>query len=307
MTDARGPASAGRLRVGVTLPSEERDGGMPSWPEIRAFAQEAERLGLDSLWMYDHFFYQPDDGPIEGVHEAWTMMSAVAAVTERVEIGAMVMCVSYRDPGMLAKMAVTLDEVSAGRLVLGIGAGWHDPEYDAFGFPRDHRVERFEEATEIIRGLLDGERVSFDGRFHHTDGAVLAPSPARRIPILIACERPRMLRITARKADAWNTAWYGDPDDARLRSQLVAFEDALRGSGREPSEIERTVGVTVRDAGVETYDDDYPGITGSVEDVAQAFRGYRELGVDHLVVSLEPLDTEMLGLVAEARSLVAGD
>ena len=128
---------------------------------MRAFAQHAEAIGLDSVWVFDHFFYRPADGPTEGMHEAWTMVSAVAASTSRVEIGQLVMCASFRNPGLLAKMAATADAVSGGRLILGIGAGWHDPEYAAFGYPVDHRVDRFEEALRIIRqaiGPAAGER-----------------------------------------------------------------------------------------------------------------------------------------------------
>ena len=119
---------------------------------------------------------------------------------------------SFRNPGILAKMAVTADAVSDGRLVLGLGAGWHDPEYLAFGFPTDHRVSRFEEALQIIGPLLRGERVSVTGRYHQVRDAVLLPAPERPIPTLVAGHGPRMLQLTARHADAWNTAWYGLPD-----------------------------------------------------------------------------------------------
>jgi FMNH2-dependent dimethyl sulfone monooxygenase len=113
--------------------------------------------------MFDHFFNEPANGPIEGMHEAWTIVSALAAVTERVEIGTLVLCSSFRSPALVAKMAATADEVSGGRLILGLGAGWHDPEYHAFGFPSDHRVDRFEEALRIVVPLLRGETVTFSG------------------------------------------------------------------------------------------------------------------------------------------------
>src|SRR5213076_2392757 len=129
-------------------------------------------------------------GPIEGVHEAWTVVSAISAVTQRVEIGTLVLCSSFRNPSLVAKMTATADAVSGGRLILGLGAGWHDPEYDAFGYPTDHRVDRFEEALRIIGPLLRGERVTLAGRYHQVGEAVLLPPPDRQIPILVAANRP---------------------------------------------------------------------------------------------------------------------
>ena len=236
------------MKVGVVLLAAEVDweGSMPLWDDVRTFAVAAEDAGLDSVWMFDHFFNRTDDGTVEGMYEAWTILSALAAVTDRVQLGTLVMCTTFRDPGLLAKMAATLDEISSGRLILGIGAGWHDPEYEAFGFPTDERFARFEEAFTILRALLDGERVTMSGRFHQLDDAILAPPPRRRIPILVAGDGPKMLRLTARSADAWNTAWFGAPDRA-LGDALEAFDRALEDEGRDPASIERTIGLTIRD------------------------------------------------------------
>jgi alkanesulfonate monooxygenase SsuD/methylene tetrahydromethanopterin reductase-like flavin-dependent oxidoreductase (luciferase family) len=140
-------------------------GHVPTWHEIRTFAEHAEAIGLDSLWASDHFFGSFPGAPLEGVHEAWTITSALAAATSRVEIGQLVSCASYRPPGLLAKMAVTADEISGGRLVLGLGAGWHDTEYEAFGFPRNHRVSRLEEYLQVVAPLLRGETVALEGRY----------------------------------------------------------------------------------------------------------------------------------------------
>ncbi len=287
----------------MVIPASEADapGATPGWPEIRSFAIAAEQRGLDSLWMYDHFYYDPEDGrPIEGTQEAWTVMSAVAAVTERVRIGALVLCSSFRDPGLLAKMAVTLDEVSGGRLILGLGAGWHDPEYDAFGIPKDHRVARFEEDLRIIVPLLGGQRVSFEGTYRRARGALLVPAPSRRIPILIAAEGPRMLGLTARFADEWNTAWYGGPDE-RLRASFGALDQALASAGREPASVSRTVGVTLREPGAP--EDGEPALSGSPEELARSFDEYEALGADHVILALEPATEESLDRVAEALRL----
>lgn len=292
------------MKVGVVLPAAQGDGadGMPDWPQVRAFALGAEQRGLDSVWMYDHFYYRNDSGELEGQHEAWTIVSAVAAVTERIEIGTIVLCASFRTPGLTAKMAATADEVGAGRLTLGLGAGWHDPEYDAFGYATDHRVDRFEESLRVIAPLLRGERVTFEGRYERAIGAELAPAPTRRIPILVAGERPRMLRLTARFADAYNTAWYGAPDEG-LERQLAALGTALEAEDRDPATMTTTVGVVARDSGREPTSDDDRELVGSVDEIAKAFDAYEAIGVDHLIINLRPMDEPALDWLTNAVDL----
>ncbi len=291
------------MKIGVILPAAEGDGdgATPGWPMIRSFALAAEARGLDSAWMFDHFFNQPNAGPLEGMHEAWTVVSAVGAVTERLEIGTLVLCTGFRNPGLVAKMAATADAVSGGRLILGLGAGWHDPEYAAFGYPTDHRVDRFEESLRVIGPLLRGERVSFAGRYHVTHDAVLSPAPVRHIPLLVAAFGPRMLRVTARHADAWNTAWYGAPHE-RLRRRFAALDDALAAESREPVTLARTVGMIVvdPDRGHATTDDEDASFTGSVDELARAFDDYATLGVDHLIVILQPMSEASLDRLSAA-------
>jgi FMNH2-dependent dimethyl sulfone monooxygenase len=289
------------MKVGVVLLAAEVDWGgtMPTWDDVRTFALAAEDAGLDSIWMFDHFFNRPDDDTVEAMYEAWTLLSALAAVTERVQVGTLVMCTTFRHPGMLAKMAATLDEVSSGRLILGIGAGWHDPEYEAFGFPTDERFARFEEAFGILRALLEGNRVTTSGRFHQLDDAVLAPPPRRRVPILVAGDGPKMLRLTARSADAWNTAWFGAPDRA-LGDALESFDRALAAEGRDPSSIERTIGVTIRDPDLPIDEADEPAFRGSVDEMAAMFDEYARLGVDQLILEIAPKTSASLARVAEA-------
>lgn len=172
------------VKIGVILPVAQADGPgeTPSWPTIRSFAQAAEARDLDSVWMFDYFFDRSDAEVVQGKNEAWTIVSAAAAVTQRIQIGTLVLCTSFRSPGLVAKMAVTADDVSDGRLILGLGAGWHDAEFEAFGYPKDHRLDRFEEALRIIAPLLRGESVSITGRYHEARDAVLAPAadPHRR-------------------------------------------------------------------------------------------------------------------------------
>jgi probable F420-dependent oxidoreductase len=292
------------VKIGVVLPASQGDGGgkTPAWPAVRSFAQGAEQRGLDSVWMYDHFYHRTDSGELEGQHEAWTIVSAVAAVTERVEVGTIVLCTSFRNPGLTAKMAATADEVSGGRLILGLGAGWHDPEYDAFGYERDRRADRFEEAMRIIAPLVRGERVTFEGRYERAEDAELAPPPNRRIPILIACRRPRMLRLTARYADAYNTAWYGAPDE-HLERQLAALAEALEAEGRDPATMTRTVGVIARDPSREPNSDDEREVVGSVDELAKAIDAHEAIGIDHLIVILQPMDEASLDWLTKAQAL----
>ena len=171
------------------------------WPEYAAMARAAEHAGFDSIWLGDHLLYRDDGRPERGPWEAWTLLAALAAVTERVTLGTLVACAAFHPPAVLAKMAATVDEVSGGRLVLGIGAGWNRAEFDAFGLPFDHRASRFEEAFEIVRRLLGGERVTLHGSYWHVEDAVLLPVPSRRPPLMIGStgERDPVDRAAARR------------------------------------------------------------------------------------------------------------
>jgi probable F420-dependent oxidoreductase len=223
------------VRVGIQLPEVERE---VRWPEYLSLARAAEEVGFDSIWLGDHLLYEdPERGP----WEAWTLLSALAAVTERVQLGPLVACAGFHPPGLLAKMAATIDEISGGRFVLGLGAGWNAREFAAYGVPYDRRVSRFEESFAIVRGLLDGERVTLRGRFHDADDAVLLPRPSRRVPLMIGSNGPRMLSIALPHADWWNT-WYLDygntPEGfAELNAKI---SEAAEKAGRDPAEIKRS-------------------------------------------------------------------
>lgn len=242
MTTGREPRRP--LLVGVQLPEVERVVG---WPEIRDMAHVAEDAGFGSLWVGDHLLYRdPGEAP-RGPWEAWSTLAALAAVTERVQLGPLVASVSFHNPAMLAKKAATVDEISGGRLILGIGAGWNEPEYRAFGYPFDHRVDRFEEAFVIVRALLRDGRVDFQGRYHSARDAELLPPPPRwSIPIMAGTVGPRMLRIAAAHADAWNAwfTWYGNTVEG-LRPILERVDRACEAVGRDPATLERTVAVLV--------------------------------------------------------------
>jgi probable F420-dependent oxidoreductase len=226
------------VRVGIQLPEVERE---VRWPEYLAMARAAEEVGFDSIWVGDHLLYERAGGDPVGPWEAWTLLSALAAVTERVELGPLVACAGFHPPGLLAKMAATIDEVSGGRFILGLGAGWNAREFAAFGLPFDRRVSRFEESFQILRGLLAGERVSLAGEYHSADDNVLLPRPARRVPLMIGSNGPRMLSIALPHADWWNT-WYRDygntPEGfAALNTKI---SEAAERAGRDPAEIKRS-------------------------------------------------------------------
>jgi alkanesulfonate monooxygenase SsuD/methylene tetrahydromethanopterin reductase-like flavin-dependent oxidoreductase (luciferase family) len=294
-----------RMRVGIVLPiaEEDADGQIASYTTLRAIAIAAEGAGFDSVWVFDHLLFR-GDGETSGIHECWTILAAIAEATSRVELGTLVMCTGFRNPGLLAKMAATLDHVSGGRLILGIGAGWHDPEYEAFGYPTDHKVGRFEESLAVITSLIREGRADLDGRFVTARDAVLIPPARPDLPILVAAKRPRMLELTARHADAWNLAWFGLPDErlARVRGELAA---ACARVGRDPASLTDTVGVTIRypvtdpqpDA---TRDTPSPALTGSRDEIAAGLRAHAEAGADHLIASLDPCTEQTVAEFAEA-------
>jgi alkanesulfonate monooxygenase SsuD/methylene tetrahydromethanopterin reductase-like flavin-dependent oxidoreductase (luciferase family) len=293
------------MRIGVVVPMSSSDGPgqMPTWPQVRAFAEHAEAVGLDSVWVCDHLLSGPPDDSAEGIHEGWTIPAALAASTRRVELGQLVMCTSFRHPGLLAKMATTADTVSGGRLILGLGAGWYDPEYPAFGYPTDHRAGRFEEAIAIIGPLLRGETVTMAGSYYQVRDAVLRPPPGRSIPMLVAAQGWRMLRLTARYADAWNTAWFGLPDEL-LHRRLADLDAALAAEGRVPATLRRTVGMEVRDPAATASGEGLgESFGGSVDELAWAIDAHEQLGVDDLIVQLEPKTTRSLDRLAEALKL----
>jgi probable F420-dependent oxidoreductase len=302
------------MKIGMLLPMNDADGpGASSWSQIRALAQLAEAGGIDSLWVYDHLIFRLPDEPEDGIHEAWTVLAAVAATTSRVELGTIVLGTGFRPPALLAKMAATADEIANGRLVLGLGTGWHEPEYRAFGYPFDHRAGRFEEALGIIVPLVRGERVTFHGQWYDVEDAVLIPPPPRptrlpgRMPILVAAKGERVLRLAARHADAWNAAWFGHPTD-RFHERRADLVRACAAEGRDPATMEITVGLTVdaeaADGGRSRAANALPP---DVDEIARAFDAWRELGVGHLQVDLRPADERTVEQLLVARSKHRGE
>jgi probable F420-dependent oxidoreductase len=290
------------MKIGLMLPlaADETRG----FDELREMALAAEDGGLDSVWGADHLIFR-DDGTTTGIHESWTVLTAVAAITKRVEIGPLVLALPFRNPALTAKMTAELDEVSGGRLVLGLGCGWHRPEFDAFGYPFDHRVGRFSEGLEILVPLLHGERVSFEGRYHRAADVELLPPPIRPngAPILIAGKQPRMLGLVAKHADQWNGAWYGFPQAAdELRTRLANVRQALTDADRDPATLTLTAGIFVAfpDAGPDAPE---RAIRGTPEEIATALAGYAELGISHVITHVFPRSADSVRRLAEAAEL----
>ena len=294
-----------RLRVGIQLPEVERE---VRWPEYAAMARAAEEVGFDSLWVGDHYLYRDDGRPERGPWEAWTSLAALASITERVTIGPLVACVGFHEPAVLAKMAATVDEISGGRLVFGLGAGWNATEFRAFGIPFDHRVARFEESFEIVRRLLGGERVTFHGTYAHVDDVVLLPPPARRPTLMVGSSGERMLAITLPHVDAWNTWFdeYGNTPEgyAVLRDRI---DTACELAGRDPEGLVRSVCTLVAldgGAGERATPEDLRPVTGSMQDVAAHLRALADLGVAEVIIVADPITEASIRTLGDAVQMV---
>ncbi len=295
------------LRIGVQLPEVERE---VRWPEYAAMATAAEEAGFDSIWVGDHMLYRGDELPERGPWDAWAVLAALAAITTKVQLGPLVACTGFHPPGVIARMAAAIDEISGGRFVLGLGAGWNRGEFAAFGIPYDHRVARFEEAFAIVRGLLAGERVTLEGRYWQAADAVLLPPPARRTPLVIGSNGPRMLGIALPHVDAWNTWFdgYGNTVSgfAGLNAQIDA---AAERAGRPAGEIARSACVLVSldpRAAERRPLPDSPPIAGDPGVVAQHLRGLAEAGADEAILVLDPITIESVRAMGEALALLDG-
>jgi probable F420-dependent oxidoreductase len=291
------------LKVGLFLPVGETmlDGRTPRWAELLAVARLAEDVGFDSLWVADHLLMH-FPGMVAGAWECWSLLAALAASTRRVALAPFVSCMGYRNPALLAKMADTVDEISGGRLILGLGAGWHEPEYRAFGYPFDHRASRFEEGIRIIHGLLREGRVDVAGEYHEARECELRPRGPRAggIPILIGTRGERMLRLAARYADSWNTDWVLPAD---LPPQQAAVDTACADVGRDPATLERTASTHIDLPGVERrpFGSTRQRTTGSPEELAAFLRGFADAGITHIQVWLAP--NTLAGIEAFAPTL----
>jgi probable F420-dependent oxidoreductase len=291
------------MRLGIQLPEVERE---VRWPEYLALAGAAEEAGFESIWLGDHLLYRDDGRTERAPWEAWTLLSALAAATERVRLGPLVACAGFHPPGLIAKMAATIDEVSGGRFVLGFGAGWNEAEFSAFGIPYDRRVSRFEESFAIVRGLLAGERVTVDGRYWQARDAVLLPPPARRTPLMIGSNGPRVLSIALPHADAWNT-WYTDFGNtaegfAALNERISA---AAREASRPPEEISRSACVhVVLDRTDPGRPIEVPPLEGAPDRIVERLRELADAGADEAILVVSPITERSIRRLADVVALM---
>jgi alkanesulfonate monooxygenase SsuD/methylene tetrahydromethanopterin reductase-like flavin-dependent oxidoreductase (luciferase family) len=306
------------MKFGAQLWSQQTD-----WPAFRDAAIAADEAGWDSVWTWDHLLaiFGPWEQPI---FEGWSVLSALGPLTKRVRLGLMVGANTFRKPGLTAKLATTLDHVSSGRAILGIGGAWFEREHEAFGIPDwgpvGERLDRLDESVMLLRRLLDGERFSHTGRFYTLTDALCEPRPIQpHLPILVGGSGPRKtLRTTALRADAWNTS--GTVDEVRAKVEIL--EGHCADVGRNPDEIERTISfpIVIRDTADDAQEaytsslerngtdnmGDVPIILGSPEVVAERLRPYVELGFRTVIVRLpSPYDPQTIERMSEVGELLA--
>jgi alkanesulfonate monooxygenase SsuD/methylene tetrahydromethanopterin reductase-like flavin-dependent oxidoreductase (luciferase family) len=324
------------MKLGLMLPlgaGALGEGKPLRWADLREMARTAEDVGIDTLYVPDHLLFRkspPDnlvqvtmaEGKTRGIWEAFTCLAGLAEATSRIHLGPLVACTGFRNPAVLAKIAETIDEISDGRFVLGLGAGWHEPEYDAFGLPYDHRVARFEEALQIIVPLLREGRVDFQGQYYQARNCVVEPRGPRagRLPVLIGAQRPRMLALAARYANLYDADYHLAAKD--VTSHFAAFDRACAEVGRDPATVEHTAGARIALLKPGEPSPGLPGVTtppgvaafelggmrqqartGTAQEILEHARTFEAVGVRRLTFSLVhppgPKGIEGLAPVAE--------
>lgn len=282
------PTTRRATSIGLTIPVAEPAAGanFPHFADQLAVSRLAANAGFEALWFADHFSFVSDDG-IRGSWDAWTLMAAIAASVPDVQVGPMVACTAYRNPGVIAKMAEMIDDISGGRFILGLGAGWNKPEYDQFGIRFEPRVSQFEEALQIIHGLLRHGEADVQGRYYQANKAVNLPRGPRPegAPILIGSTGERMLRLLARYGDAWNAGWGGDTEG--LKGKIARLDAACEAEGRDPRSVVRTVSVGIAGEGFSGDPDTV--FNGTPDESVALLHELVGLGFRHLIIRLEPL------------------
>jgi alkanesulfonate monooxygenase SsuD/methylene tetrahydromethanopterin reductase-like flavin-dependent oxidoreductase (luciferase family) len=286
-------------KIGVQLPEVER---FVPWPEYLDLARRVEDAGFDSVWVGDHLLYDLPDGSTRGPYEAWTTLAAVAAATRRVELGPLVASTSFHAPAMLAKQAATVDAISGGRLIVGLGAGWNAREYAAFGFPYDRRVSRFEEAMSIVVALLREGRTTFHGQFYDVDDCVLDPRPVRAggPPIMLGSTSPRMLSIGLPVVDSWNV-WWSIYDNSVARFAEIAGQVGAATPADRTVEATAAVLVTLPDGRGRLMGTAYDAKVTVVtpDDLADHVRDLAAAGAGHLQLVVDPITAESVDVVGQ--------
>ncbi len=297
------------MKIGVQLPEVEWE--VP-FPEYLAMARAAEAAGFDSIWVGDHLIYDLPAGA-RGPWEAWTTLAAIAAVTEHVELGPLVASTSFHAPPMLAKQAATVDAISEGRLILGLGAGWNRREYDAFGFPYDRRVSRFEEAFTIVRTLLRNGEADFHGDYYNVDRCVLHPRSPRPDgpPLMVGSIGPRMLGITLPHVDAWNVWWsdYGNRPEA-FAAPKATVDEIAESVGRDPAAVDATCAILVqleggggRQMGNYGAGSTIEPVAGTPAEIADQVAAFGAAGARHVQLVVDPITRDSIEWLGEVVAL----
>ena len=291
------------MKIGVQLPEVEWE--VP-FPELIAMARTAEAVGFDSVWLGDHLLYELDVGD-RGPWEVWTSLAAIAASTSTIQLGPLVASTSFHAPAMLAKQATTVDAISGGRLILGLGAGWNRREYDAFGFAFDHRVSRFAEAFTIIRSLLRDGSIDFHGDYYDADRCVLHPrSSESGPPLMVGSIGDRMLDITLPHVDSWNMWWsqYGNSIEG-FRREKARVDSLIEAHGRTGS-VDATAAVLVQlDGGMGRLMGDYDDfntvrpLTGPASALADQLREFEAAGAAHVQLVVDPITRASIEWLAD--------
>jgi alkanesulfonate monooxygenase SsuD/methylene tetrahydromethanopterin reductase-like flavin-dependent oxidoreductase (luciferase family) len=290
------------LLVGIQLPEVEWE--VP-FPELLAMAKTAEAVGFDSLWLGDHLLYDLPTGP-KGPWEVWTSLAAIAAVTDRILLGPLVASTSFHAPAMLAKQAATVDAISNGRLILGLGAGWNEREYTAYGFAFDNRISRFEEAFTIIRTLLAEGSIDFTGKYYRSENCVLHPRSATPggPPLMVGSAKPRMLSITGPYVHMWNVWWTDHGNSPQTFATLKAeVDERLALAGREPGAVQATCAIMVQlDGGGGRQmgaNERVEPLRGSPLELADQLRAFAAAGAAHVQLVVDPITRDSIEALAE--------
>jgi alkanesulfonate monooxygenase SsuD/methylene tetrahydromethanopterin reductase-like flavin-dependent oxidoreductase (luciferase family) len=288
-------------------------GWTAGWAELSAMARRLDELSFDSVWVIDNLLYR-EPARDYGVWEGSSLLTAVAAVTERIEVGSLVTCAGFRNPALLAKLTDTVDEISGGRLTLGLGAGDNEDEHRAFGIPWEGRFTRIEEVLPILRGLFRDGRTDFDGEFFQIADCVLRPRGPRPDgpPIMVGSRGgPRMARAIARYADIWNT-WlvYTDNDPASAQLDASLIDAACQEAGRDPATLERAVSVCLTLPGHDFVLAEMGlgrrALSGSPAELAEALRLLADQGISHVQVFLGPSTVEGIETFADVLRILDG-
>ena len=277
------------MKVGVTLKMYDYYTYRPKTvAEIADQARRAETLGFDSVWVMDHVFIQRSSGRVLA-HDPLLTLGHVAAATSRIVIGSLVLSYAFRHVVQLAREASALADSSGGRFVLGLGTGWHRPEFDALGMPYDHRVARLESAVEPLQQILRGQRVTTRSEWLDLTEASIAATSSPP-PIWIAAERPRMLSLAAR-CDGWNHAYWGAENTGRFRTALAGLHEAIDRVGRQRGQVETSATIACVLDGWRKVPGGFSEeevAVGSAADLAQLVRNYADAGADQVIISLSP-------------------